>query len=385
MKLRFRWGLVALLALALPLAFGLWACSQNTESPTSPQLGQITTYGADLPVFAEAIGVQGRHAQDLLATRGVVGNAVSADDQGRPVIKIYTLERLPQGRVPDVIEGYRTIQVVTGPIIAHKGGPPPMDGGSTSDPRALQTPPVQMGTSGGWRYDLANGYCCGGTLGALITNGSSKYILSNYHVLYADIVNGGNNRTASPGDAVIQPGLIDVGCNANSAQNVGTLVANGGTLPGTGVDAGIALINGNVDASGAILNVGTISSNTLSASIGLNVKKMGRTTGLTRSSVDGLNGAFSITYENECAGGTSFTESYTGQIVIQNKRCKFQDGGDSGSLLLEDADTNPRAVGLCFAGSTICSNSAIAIANPIGDVLNHYHNELGGTWSMVGN
>jgi hypothetical protein len=385
MKLHLRWGLVALFALALPLALGLWACSETTENPTSPQLNQANTYSAELPVFAEAIGVQNRHVPDLLSTQGVAGSAVGADDRGRPVIRVYTLEALPQGRVPGVIEGYRVDQVVTGPIVAHKG-PPPMDGGgSTTDPRALQTPPVKMGTSGGWRYDLANGYCCGGTLGALITNGSGKYILSNYHVLYADIVNGGNNRSASPGDAVIQPGLIDVNCNANSAQNIGILVANGGSLPGAGVDCGIALINGSVDASGAILNVGTISSGTLNASVGMKVKKMGRTTGLTRSSVDGINGAFSITYENECAGGTAFTETYTGQIVIKNRRCKFQDGGDSGSLLVEDVDTDPRAVGLCFAGSSICSNQSIAIANPIGDVLSHYGNELGGNWSMVGN
>jgi len=135
---------------------------------------------------------------------------------------------------------------------------------------------------------------------------------------------------------------------------------------------------GMVDESGAILNVGTISANTLNASNGLAVKKMGRTTGLTRSSVSAINGAFSITYENECAGGTSFTQSYTNQVVIANDRCKFQNGGDSGSLLLEDVSTNPRAVGLCFAGSVQCTRNAIAIANPIGAVLSW----VGGT--MVG-
>jgi hypothetical protein len=45
---------------------------------------------------------------------------------------------------------------------------------------------------------------------------------------------------------------------------------------------------------------------------------------------------------------------------------------------VQDVTTNPRAVGLCFAGSVQCSNSAIAIANPIGAVLN----KLGAT--MVG-
>jgi len=48
--------------------------------------------------------------------------------------------------------------------------------------KAKQAPPIQLGTSGGWGYDLANGYCCGGTLGSLIQIGQQKYILSNYHV-----------------------------------------------------------------------------------------------------------------------------------------------------------------------------------------------------------
>jgi hypothetical protein len=207
--------------------------------------------------------------------------------------------------------------------------------------------------------------------------------MSNYHVLYSDIVSGGNSRVATAGDPVVQPGLIDVNCTAANAQNVATLVNGGGTLPDPGnpnaVDVGVAQVTtGMVDLTGAILNVGTISATTLNGSVGLAVKKMGRTTGLTRSTISAINGAFSITYENECAGGTSFTQSYQNQIVIANARCAFQDGGDSGSLLLEDATTNPRAVGLCFAGSSICSGSSIAIANPIGAVLS----KIGGT--MVG-
>ena len=104
------------------------------------------------------------------------------------------------------------------------------------------------------------------------------------------------------------------------------------------------------------------------------VKKSGRTTGLTRSKVSGLNATISVAYENECAGGSAFTKTFTGQIVISNKASKFLAGGDSGSLMVEDVTTNPRAVGLLFAGS-----SSTAIANPIGQVLSF----LGAT--MVGN
>src|SRR4029453_13253331 len=94
------------------------------------------------------------------------------------------------------------------------------------------------------------------------------------------------------------------------------------------------------------------------------VKKSGRTTGLTHSSVTGLNATVSVAYDNECAGGGAFTKTFTGQIVIANSGNHFLNSGDSGSLMVEDVATNPRAVGLLFAGS-----STQAIANPIGQVL----------------
>ncbi len=59
--------------------------------------------------------------------------------------------------------------------------------------------------------------------------------------------------------------------------------------------------------------------------------------------------------------------------MISNKGSKFLNSGDSGSLMVEDVTTRPRAVGLLFAGS-----SSIAVANPIGEVLSF----LGAT--MVG-
>jgi len=97
------------------------------------------------------------------------------------------------------------------------------------------------------------------------------------------------------------------------------------------------------------------------------VKKSGRTTGLTRSKISGLNATVSVTYDDECAGDAVFTKTFTGQIIISNKGSKFLAAGDSGSLMVEDVATNPRAVGLLFAGS-----STVAVANPIDDVLNFF-------------
>src|SRR5262249_34970959 len=148
------------------------------------------------------------------------------------------------------IEGIPIRARLTTPFRAFKGG-----AGGTSH-KAKQTPPIQLGTSGGWRSDLANGFCCGGTLGALISVSGQQRILSNYHVFEADIVNRGNGTTAQTGDFIIQPGLIDVACNAGSAQNVATLVKSS-SLPSSNVDASTAtVVSGMVNSSGAILEVG---------------------------------------------------------------------------------------------------------------------------------
>jgi len=189
------------------------------------------------------------------------------------------------------------------------------------------------------------------------------------------VVSGGNGRTSQIGDDVTQPGLIDANCQASQTLIVADVSTLSTTFPPNStpnVDCSIAQVRaGMVRTDGSILGVGTISSSTVAASVGQAVKKSGRTTGLTRSTVNSINVTVQVGYTDECAGG-SYTKTYTGQIFVNNRR--FLQGGDSGSLMVEDVTTNPRAVGLLFAGS-----SSIAVANPIGSVLSH----LGAT--MVGN
>jgi hypothetical protein len=172
----------------------------------------------------------------------------------------------------------------------------------------------------------------------------------------ADCLDGVCSQT---GDFIIQPGLIDVACNENKAQNVAKLSAWADPLANTNIDAAIAEVSpGRVREDGAILEIGMISTSTLEASLNLAVKKSGRTTGLTRSKITGLNATISVSYDTECAGLLRGTATFTGQIVIGNRASKFLAGGDSGSLMVEDVATNPRAIGLLYAGS-----SSVAIAN----------------------
>lgn len=363
MKHSSRFLLVLLVA---ALAFGSFVGCSKEESPVAPPSGQTDLLmSASNPLFQKAMAIQDKNTAKLMADPDVIGTATTIGEDGRPAIMVLVLTEKAKLGVPTMLDGVGTQVVLTDRIVAM--------GTAAVSHTAKQTPPIQLGTSGGWRYDLANGYCCGGTLGSLIQVGTQKRILSNYHVFEADIVLGGNNRVAATGDYIIQPGLIDVACNAANAQNVATLVKTS-SLPNNNVDCSSAtIITGMVSEDGAILEVGTLSATTIAASVGQLVKKSGRTTGLTRSKVSGLNATISVTYENECAGGTAFTKTFTGQILIANRASKFLKGGDSGSLLVQDVTTNPKAVGLLFAGST-----SIAVANPINSVLSF----LGAT--MVG-
>lgn len=346
----------------------------------------VFAFGAELPEQAlshanprvqEVMTVQESVTPDLMSMPDVLGTAVGQDDNGELTILVYVnLEgKNPAAsarRIPQSLRGENIKVEFTDPFRALKKPPTPEPPVTVSH-TDIQDPPIQLGTSGGWRYDLANGYCCGGTLGSLIQIGETQYILSNYHVFEADIVDG-ENGIAATGDPIIQPGLIDVGCDASNAQDVATLVKSSSLPDLSNVDASIAeVIPGMVSADGAILEIGTISSQTVSASIRQAVKKSGRTTGLTKSKVSGLNATVSVTYENECAGGTAFTKTFTGQIMITNRFSKFLAGGDSGSLMVEDVTENPRAVGLLFAGS-----STLAVANPIDEVLDFFGATMAG-------
>ena len=365
---------IVLLLLVL-LSLGLvWAGCSRDEQPVTPE-----TPNAAMPIgdessapFRAAMGVQKMHTPALMAMPNVIGTAITMLADGSPALMILTIEPMAKGALPVDLDGLPIVEEVSGIIRPMVDLPMASDKAGNT---AKQTPPISMGTSGGWRYDLANGYCCGGTLGSLVTSGTTQYILSNYHVFEADIVAGGNSRVATTGDFVIQPGLIDVACNAANAQNVGTLVVRH-SLPGSNVDCSIAqVISGMVRTDGAILGIGTISKTPIAATVGMAVKKAGRTTGLTTSTISGLNATISIAYENECAGGAAFTKTFTGQIVVKNKASKFLAGGDSGSLMVQNITTNPKPIGLLFAGST-----STAIANPIGQVLSF----LGTGWTMVG-
>jgi len=246
-----------------------------------------------------------------------------------------------------------TILALTGPTWADNGPAHRID----------QVFPVKLGTSGGNINDRSKAFCYGGTLGSLVEDGEGiQYILSNNHVL-------ARTNLAVIGEDIIQPGLIDQNptCNQDRNDEVADLSAfipilfkAKKTMPTNNVDAAIAEVrSGAVISTGEILDIGMISNATLDPAIGLGVQKSGRTSGLTKGTISSVNVTVDVSY------GSGKTARFINQILITPG--SFLAGGDSGSLMVEDVDTTPHAVGLLFAGS-----SSVAIANPIGAVLSSF-------------
>ena len=229
-----------------------------------------------------------------------------------------------------------------------------------------QTRNLNLGVSGGNVNDITKRFCCSGTLGALVTNGTTQYILSNNHVL-------ARSDAANAGEDISQPGMIDNNCNP------GVIVADFTTaVPlGNNVDAAIAQLRpGQMDSTGEIEDIGIPSSTVVAPAVGMSVAKSGRTTGSTTGTIGSVNTSVSVQYQQGCGQGKKFVVSYTGQVVINSST--FSAGGDSGSLIVtNNAAHNP--VALLYAGS-----SSTTIGNPIGEVLSKLSARLGSSLSIVG-
>jgi hypothetical protein len=122
---------------------------------------------------------------------------------------------------------------------------------------------VELGSSGGNSKDSSTSgntiTCCGGTLGSLVTQAGTQYILSNNHVL-ARSDQAPQPTPGTTGEAIIQPGLVDTPkCSTTGTRTVANLSAFYNLETGTApkIDAAIAkVISGDVDSAGNILYLG---------------------------------------------------------------------------------------------------------------------------------
>jgi hypothetical protein len=182
----------------------------------------------------------------------------------------------------------------------------------------------------------------------------TRYFLSNNHVFARE-------NDAAIGEDIVQPGLFDSQpqCDPNFPNHVADLSNFVRIRFGFGgrnrVDAAIAQIRSDVSFTCATI-CGYTPGSPVSATVGMSVKKCGRTTELTTGTVTGVNVTVFVQYSSGIA-------RFTGQIQTG----PMSSPGDSGSLLLRN-NSAANAVGLLFAGS---SNSTIY--NRIQEVLSAFN------------
>jgi hypothetical protein len=203
--------------------------------------------------------------------------------------------------------------------------------------------PVQPGNSIGHVDSSA------GTLGAIVTKGTTLHILSNSHVLAL-------SGTAKNGDSILYPGPFDKGKMPEDlvAKLSGFKKFKTGGDFVNRVDCAIAKPTAArlPDVVSAIKGL-AVPKGTIKPKRGMKVVKVGRTTGKTSGEIRDVNFRFTLNYD-ELGSEVGFID----QVLCT----RYTKPGDSGSLVLDQA--TGRAVGLHFAGA-----SGGSVFNPIDDVL----------------
>ncbi len=165
-------------------------------------------------------------------------------------------------------------------------------------------------------------------------------ILSNAHVIAMD---PGTSTFLKIGTPVIQPGSYDGGTLNNKVGNLEKYISitfNDFRRPNY-ADAAIASIDEGVGGTpGAQFGDYTVSGTIEVIKVGDGVRKSGRTTGVTTSTVKSTNASVRVFYGNKWA-------YFKDQILVDN-RGGFVGAGDSGSCV----DKGGEFVGLVFAGSS---------------------------------
>jgi PKD repeat protein len=297
----------------------------------------------DPPGLERAIEIQDRYTPALMARDGVEGTAVGYDDSGEVAIKVYAARAGVPG-IPQAIEQVPVQVVVTGRFVAR------------ADPTARFVRPVPIGVSTGHPDITA------GTIGCRVKDAAGYvYALSNNHV-YA------NANDANIGDSVLQPGSFDGGQDpADFIGNLHDYESINFSGADNYIDAAIASSStsyvGYATPSGD--GYGTPNSTIVSAFVGQNVQKYGRTTGWTQGQVAEVNVTLDVCYQTQGPLRCRKQARFVDQIAITPG--SFSAGGDSGSLIVTD-DSNRHPVGLLFAGS-----STRTIANEIQTVLDRFN------------
>lgn len=306
-----------------------------------------------MPSVDEIIAIKQRVEEQFLNAPGVTGvdvgyKEVGGERTGQIAIRVHVAaktdavpddQRVPgeiDGVPTDVLERRYELQVLTQQVVDVA---PQVD---TTHYATLQGG-ISMGPS-----RVVNGSIFAGTLGAIVIDHATNQhaALTNFHVACVD-------STFSIGDRMVQPSRIDTG--VVPTDEFGSLVRE--TLSAN-VDGAVISIDPGRSSQCQIADIGLVRGTT-AATLGMAVRKRGRTTLLTHGTVDGLSFSVNIDY-----GDGIGVKTLTNQVSIAADTASnplFSDHGDSGSVIVNDSGF---VVGLLFAGA-----GTSTLANPIAAVL----------------
>jgi len=326
---------LVLLAFALAAAgvLVLFGCAKKT--PTAPQgTSGSQQLGAQLsrqetPDVASLMRVQEAHTASLMENHDILGTGLGHDAAGRAAILVLTRHAL--AGLPEQLDGVAVEQVVVGTVVAYA-----RPGGGT----------LQCGQSTG--NDME---CAAGTIGCVVLKSGTSYFLSCNHVFARE-------NAASIGERIDAPGRYDAHPKCAQTPICGTLAAFKAISFSSNntIDAAIAAVDPSRAFTCAEEGGYTPSPTVVSPSVGLAVKKDGRTSGVTHATIQAIN----VTIQVQYSSGAIAT--FVSQIMTPGN---FIRSGDSGSLMVTETGNNP--VGLCFAGG-----GGGSFENPIGPVFQKF-------------
>lgn len=195
-----------------------------------------------------------------------------------------------------------------------------------------------------------------GTLGCLTRKRDTgeRLILSCCHVLCP------STAAPTPEDEIWHPG------RSSSAHRIGVVIDGQPIVfsetADNVIDAAVCKPDSPAEAEEGIRGVGRLTGFEEDPQEGCSVRKCGATTGVTDGILSIRNLRIKIEYPNK---GTAVFDKQYGVVVPGNQR--FADRGDSGSILL-----NFRNAALGLLCATSGGREALAVANPIQEVLSHF-------------
>jgi len=202
--------------------------------------------------------------------------------------------------------------------------------------------PLQSG------YSLASEQRTAGTIGAFLTNNAGeRFILTASFIMGFPIPNtdiavlqpGPTDGGTAPADRIGVPYLFEHNAFDTDSFDGETYLDSNIINPLT---IGLVKIDDNVVLNTNVPRIGEIQG-VASPELGMNIKKVGRTTGYTEGTITLLNATVNVSHLTN--DGETVTARHTGLIMSTS----MSQGGDSGALVL-DAENN--AVGIIIAGSS---------------------------------